>query len=81
MNTSSNTTISDNTVYKNNWTGIVIANSLNDTIIDNTVYNNSGNGISLYSSVNDSMVKDNIINNNSAYGIFVSLSNNNKHKT
>ena len=77
LNSSSNNTITANTVQNNNGYGIrLYSSSNNNTITANTVQNNNGYGIYLNSSSNNTITTNTVQNNNS-YGICLNSSSNN----
>ena len=77
LNSSSNNTVTANTVQNNTNYGIYLQSSSNNNAITaNTVQNNANNGIYLYSSSNNTVTANTVQNNNS-YGIYLNASSNN----
>ncbi|HZK00587.1 MAG TPA: right-handed parallel beta-helix repeat-containing protein, partial [Tissierellaceae bacterium] len=76
LSSSSNNTITGNTIQNNGSYGIRLSSSNNNTITGNTVQNNSNEGIYLYTS-NNNTITGNTIQNNSSYGIMLSGSDKN----
>jgi parallel beta-helix repeat protein len=77
MISSSNNSITGNTVCHSNKCGIALYSSSNNTITDNNISNNNGGGIRLWHSNNNNTITGNNVRNNNDDGIFLAYSSNN----
>ncbi|MFX0149644.1 MAG: NosD domain-containing protein, partial [Candidatus Hodarchaeota archaeon] len=68
--------LSDNSLSKNSYFGLLLESSTNNTLTNNTLYKNSDSGISLWDSANNTLTDNSLINSGS-YGIVLHESDNN----
>ncbi len=78
-NSSSNITISGNSIRSNTKEGICLKNCLNIKVRDNLIQDNKGNGIYLSSSSQNIINDLNIIHRNKLYGIYLTEGSNNNN--
>jgi len=73
---SSNNTITNNTLNDNSYYGIILYSSSSNTITNNTANNNNNYGILIYISSNYNTITNNTANNNGYHGIYIYVSSN-----